>query len=136
MAASRTRAGLAWRMSSGTGARRSRLRYRKKPMIASGTTIDRIVRGWRQPLPERERGDLGRFVLEGLDQRSRFVVRDRGVERGCRLHRTRPYRTGLLVGPLTMVLPSLRPCRPSRHAGRSRRLRRRPARRGRCHAAD
>ena len=52
--ASRTSAGLACRMSVGTCARRSRFRYRKNAMIASGTTIDRIVRGWRQPLPDRD----------------------------------------------------------------------------------
>ena len=45
MNASRTRAGLACRMRSGTADRRSRLRYRKKAMIASGTAIEMIVRG-------------------------------------------------------------------------------------------
>src|SRR4029079_4644908 len=47
----------------------------------------------------------GRFILESVDQRFGLVVRDRRVQRRCRLHRTRPYRTGLKVGPLTMVLP-------------------------------
>ena len=74
-----------------------------------------------QPARQRERGDLGRLVLERLDERRRAswcgIGRSSG---GCGLHRTRPYRTGPLVDPLTMVLMALsvgggrpaRSCRP------------------------
>ena len=75
-----------------------------------------------EPLRQGDRGDLGRFVLEGFDEGRRLVVvRDRRVERGCGLHRTRPYRTGPLVDPLTMVLMTLSVRAVLlAHAGRSR----------------
>ena len=61
-----------------------------------------------QPLAERDLRDLGRLLLERFDERLGLVMRQRGVECGCGLHRTGPYRTARRVLYRTMVL-ALRP---------------------------
>ena len=81
-------------------------------MIASGTTIERIVRGWRRRWPSdiwRDRGDL---LRERRVELVEFVpaVSVRGVrtERGCGLHGLRPDAARLLVRHRPMVLPVCR----------------------------
>ena len=125
MNASRTRAGLAWRMSSGTGRQTLAVEVQEEDDDPERDDDRQDRPRLPQALGEGDRGDFGRFVLEGFEEGRRVVVvREWRVERGCGLHRTRPYRTGLLVGPLTMVLMRLavRAAGPLllAHAGRSR----------------
>ena len=105
MNASRTRAGFAWRMSSGTGGQALAVEVQEEGDDRQRDDDREDRPRLAQPLGQRDRGDLGRLVLEGFEEGRRVVVvRDRRVERGCGLHRTRPYRTGPLVDPLPSVL--------------------------------
>ena len=111
-------AGFACRMSCGTAASRSRLRYRKKAMIAERDDDRQDRPRLAQPLTERDLRDLGRFVLERVDERIR--ARDAGSRRRRWVwppsHRTLPDRPSRRP-------PDDGPARPdrSRSAGPSRR---------------
>ena len=88
-------------------------------MIPSGTTIDRMVRGWRSRLAS-ETGATSDSEISGTGSRVSGAGTSVGViDGGGRLHGVRPYRSGRAVRHRTMVLPVGRPAHGRGSGGRA-----------------